>query len=120
MEGSLSYLYPTIILAPSLMPDPPVGPLTEGFGGLNLPLGGKNGYHGVRGGQGSKRDRYQGCTPRKTHFTKLYDTAHEAAINLALLKRDLEDDSLDEDEKKLRKPRSDKVSRIALPTGCAT
>ena len=29
----------------------------------------------------------------KTHFTKVYKTAHEAAVNLALLKRDRENDS---------------------------
>ena len=60
-------------------------PLTESFGALNLPLGGKHGYRGVRSGQGSKKDGFQGYTPRKTHFTKVYKTAHEAAVNLDLL-----------------------------------
>ena len=93
----------------------PAGPLTERFGELNLPLGGKQGYKGVRGGQGSNKEQFQGCTPRKTHFTKLYLTAHEAAINLALLKRDLENNSEDEEEKKPRKKRSDKVRALPCP-----
>jgi len=84
-------------------------PLTESFGALNLPLGGKHGYRGVRSGQGSKKDGFQGYTPRKTHFTKVYKTAHEAAVNLALLKRDREMNSEEEEEKKPRKVRSDKV-----------
>ena len=87
-------------------------PLTESFGALNLPLGGKHGYRGVRGAQGSKKDGFQGYTPRKTHFTKVYKTAHEAAVNLALLKRDRENDNPDGDEdKKPRKTRSDKRFR---------
>ena len=85
--------------------------LTESFGALNLPLGGKHGYHGVRGRQGSKQDGFQGYTPRKTHFTKVYKTAHEAAVDLALLKRDREMNSEDEDEKKPRK---------ALSRGCGS
>ena len=92
-------------------------PLTETFGNTTLPLGGKHGYMGVRGGQGSKRNKYQGCTPRKTHCTKLYDTAHEAAVNFALLKRRLaeesEDEEIEEITKKPRKQRSDKVRAIA-------
>lgn len=85
-------------------------PLAESFGTLNLPLGGKHGYKGVRGGQGSKKDGFQGYTPRKTHFTKVYKTAHDAAVYLALLKRGRESiGSEDEDEKKPRKPRCDKV-----------
>ena len=32
----------------------------ECFGELRLPLGGKTGYIGVRGGQGPKKDKYQG------------------------------------------------------------
>ena len=92
-------------------------PLAESFGALNLPLGGKHGYRGVRGGQGSKKIGFQGYTPRKTHFTKVYNTAHEAAVNLALLKRDREMNMIEEEEeKKPRKVRSDKVffSRFEL------
>ena len=36
-----------------------------------------------------QRDKYQGYTPKKRHFTKLYDTAQEAAVALATLKVDL-------------------------------
>ena len=90
---------------------------------LDLPLGGKNGYVGVRGGQGPRKDKFQGYTPRKTHFTKVYKTAHEAAVNLALLKRDREMNSEDEEEKKPpRKVRSDKVffrASNAAPPACA-
>ena len=87
-----------------------LSPLSESFGTANLPLGGKHGYVGVRGGQGPNRDGFQGYTPRKTHFTKIYKTAHEAAVNRALLKHDLEFmGSEDEKKKRPRKPRSDKV-----------
>ena len=51
------------------------GPLVERFGNLELPLGGKYEYAGVRGNQGRARDRFQGYTPKKQHFTRLYDTA---------------------------------------------
>ena len=54
----------------------------EVAGALRLPLGGINGYHHVRGGQGRKQDKFQGLTPKKTaaHRTKLCDTAREAAL----------------------------------------
>ena len=55
-----------------------------------LPLGGKNGYLGVRGKQGRGKDKFQGTTPEKQHRTDLFDTAHEAAIAFAQLKEDLE------------------------------
>ena len=42
----------------------------ERFGELRLPLGGKTGYIGVRGGQGPKKDKYQGYTKDKKHTTK--------------------------------------------------
>ena len=90
---------------------PDAAPLTESFGALNLPLGGKHGYRGVRGSQGSKKDGFQGYTPRKTHFTKVYETAHEAAVNLAVLKRDLETNVEDDEEKKPRKRRKKKARR---------
>ena len=48
--------------------------LVERFGNLKLPLGGKYEYVGVRGKQGRTRDRFQGYTPKKTHFTELCDT----------------------------------------------
>jgi hypothetical protein len=95
--------------------------LAETFGNENLPLGGKHDYKGVRGGQGSKKNKYQGYTPRKRHCTKLYDTAHEAAVNLALLKRRLveDDDEVEEITKKPRKPRADKVRATAPAHACA-
>ena len=89
-------------------------PRVERFGTLDLPLGGKHGYKGVRGEQGKSRDEFQGYTPRKTHVTKLYSTAHEAAVNLALLKREREDKGEEEEEKKPRKARKEKkVARHA-------
>ena len=92
------------------MGTPAATPLSESFGTVNLPLGGKHGYKGVHGGQGPNKDGYQGYTPRKTHFTKIYKTAHEAAVNRALLKHDLEFmGSEDEKKKRPRKPRCDKV-----------
>ena len=91
------------------MPPAAAAPLTETFGTLSLPLGGRQGYKGVRGGQGPKRDGFQGYTPRKTHCTKVYKTAHEAAVQLALLKRDRENNSEEGEERKPRKTRCDKV-----------
>ena len=65
------------------------GPLVERIGNLELPLGGKYEYAGVRGKQGRSRDQYQGYTPKKTHITRLCDTAQEAAAALATLKVEL-------------------------------
>ena len=65
------------------------GPLVERFGNLELPLGGKYEYAGVRGKQGRSRGQFQGYTPRKKHFTRLCDTPLEAAVALATLKVDL-------------------------------
>jgi hypothetical protein len=62
----------------------------EEAGGQRLPLGGRNGYVGVRGGQGRKKDKFQGVTPKKVHRTKHYDTALEAAIAFAQLREDLD------------------------------
>ena len=59
-------------------------------GGRRLPLGGVNGYVGVRGKQGKKKDKYQGVTPRKQHRTVPYETPKEAAVALAHLRHDLE------------------------------
>ena len=63
--------------------------LVERFGNLKLPLGGKYEYKGVRGKQGWARDKFQGCTPKKTHFTELFDNPQEAAVALATLKCEL-------------------------------
>ena len=93
----LSYLYPTVILRrfdrklePDLaMTSAPREVLVERFGNLKLPLGGKYEYVGVRGKQGRTRDRFQGYTPKKSHFTELCDTPQEAAVALATLKQQL-------------------------------
>ena len=57
----------------------------EAVGALRLPLGGVNGYVGVRSRQGHKKNKFQGATPTKTRRTKLYTTAREAAVALAEL-----------------------------------
>ena len=46
----------------------------------------------MRGGQGKKRNKFQGYTPRKSkeHFTDHYDTVKEAAIARAQLLEDLD------------------------------
>jgi hypothetical protein len=62
----------------------------EEAGGQRLPLGGKHGYLGVRGGQGRKKDKFQGTTPKKTHRTGHHDTALEAAIAFAQMEEDLD------------------------------
>ena len=49
--------------------------------GLRVPLGGVNGYKGVRGKQGRKKDKYQGTTPRKKHRTGPKDTPKEARLH---------------------------------------
>ena len=60
----------------------------ERFGVLELPVGGKHGYVGVRK---VRKERFQGYTPKKRpgHTTKDYTTAHRAAVALALLKEDI-------------------------------
>ena len=62
----------------------------EEVDGLRLPLGGVNGYLGVRGRQGRKKNKFQGVTPRKQHRTGPKDTPKEAAVALAQLWHDLE------------------------------
>ena len=65
-------------------------PRFEEVDGLRVPLGGVNGYCGVRGKQGRTKNKYQGLTPRKKHRTGPYETAKEAAVALAHLRHDLE------------------------------
>ena len=65
-------------------------PRVEVAGGQRLPLGGLDGYAGVRGKQGRKKDMFQGVTPKKKHRTRLFGTAQEAALALAQLREDLE------------------------------
>ena len=68
---------------------PPAQPRFEEIAGQRLPLGGVNGYVGVRGKQGRSKNLFQGVTPRKRHRTKLFGTALEAAIAYAQLREDL-------------------------------
>ena len=56
---------------------------------LPLPTGGKNGFIGVRGGQGRGKNMFQGTTPNKTNRTKHYRTPREAAVALAELRQNL-------------------------------
>ena len=68
--------------------------LAEVVGALRLPLGGLNGYLSVRGKQGRKRDKYQGCSLNKTRRTKLFKTLRQAAIAFAKLMKDTENDPI--------------------------
>ena len=70
-------------------------PRFEEIGGQRLPLGGINGYVGVRGRQGRKKNKFQGVTPKKKHRTKLHDKPRDAAIALAQLREDLELNTLE-------------------------
>jgi hypothetical protein len=83
---------------------PPAQPRFEEVAGQRLPLGGRNGYLGVRGGQGRKGDKFQGTTPRKQHRTRLCHSAQEAAIALAQVKEDLELGMFEERGKKKAQP----------------
>ena len=80
---------------------PRAQPRFEEVAGQRLPLGGMNGYLGVRGKQGRKRDKFQGVTPKKRHRTKLCDTPLEAAVAFAQLNEDLELDMLEPCTKKI-------------------
>jgi hypothetical protein len=62
----------------------------EEAGGQRLPMGGKNGYMGVRGKQGRGKDKVQGTTPKKRHRTGHHDTPLEAAIAFAQMREDLD------------------------------
>ena len=77
----------------------------ESFGNLALARGGKNGYERVRGGQGSRHDKWQGYLKGKKKTTELYDTAEEAAVALARLEQDIELGLIDLEDKKPRKKR---------------
>ena len=85
--------------------------LVERFGNFKLPLGGKHEYKGVRGKQGRARDRFQGYTPKKTHFTELFNTSQEAAVALATLKQEL---VMGHDSKEQRKPRKKRGGMFGL------
>ena len=62
----------------------------EEAGGQRLLLGGINGYIGVRGKQGRKKNVFQGATPKKVQHTQLFDIAQEAAMAFVQLQEDLE------------------------------
>ena len=81
---------------------PPREPRFELVGGQRLPLGGLNGYLGVRGKQGRAKDKFQGITPKKQHRTALFATPLEAAIAFAQLKEDLEVGMLEQRSSKKR------------------
>ena len=83
---------------------PPRGLRFEEAAGQRLPLGGINGYLGVRGKQGKKKDKFQGITPKKQHRTRLFSTAKEAAIALAQMREDLELGMLPERTPRSRTP----------------
>ena len=86
----------------------------EEAGGQRLPLGGLNGYAGVRGKQGRNKKQFQGVSPKKQHRTKLCDTAQEAAIAFAQLKEDLELGMLAERAPKIpSQPAGNETSRKA-------
>lgn len=59
----------------------------ENFGTLQLPLGGKYGYRGVRK---VRKGRFQGYTPRKSHTTADFETPQQAAVALAAKRQDLQ------------------------------
>ena len=77
----------------------------ESFGNLALARGGKNGYERVRGGQGTRHDKWQGYTKGKKKTTELYDTAEEAAVALARLEQDIGLGLIEVENKKPRKKR---------------
>ena len=82
----------------------------EEVAGHRLPLGGINGYRGVRGGQGRSKKQYQGVTPKKRHRTKLFDAAQEAAIALAQLQEDIELGVVEHSSEKAPEPAAANVS----------
>ena len=85
--------------------------------GQRLPLGGLNGYCGVRGKQGRKKDKFQGVTPKKQHRTALFNTALEAAIAFAQLNEDLELGMLEPRGVKKEKPAATNVTSKKLEVG---
>ena len=76
--------------------------MIRSLGHLNVANGGKNGYERVRFGQGTNRDKWQGYTKgkKKTTGLGLYNTAEEAAVELAQLEQDIALGLIDLDDKK--------------------
>ena len=91
--------------------------LFEEVAGQRLPLGGVNGYLGIRGKQGRKQDKYQGVTPKKKHRTKLCNTPLEAAIALAQLNEDIELDTLEPCTKKIKASEESKPTSKKFEAG---
>ena len=87
----------------------------ERFGELRLRVGGKQGYLRVRGGQGPDKNQYQGYTKGKEHTTKLFATAHAAAVALATLERDLALGLAGTEEKKPRAKRGSRTQGAPFP-----
>ena len=92
-------------------------PRFEEIGGRRLPLGGLNYYLGVRGGQGRKKNKFQGVKPKKKHRTGLFDTPVEAALAFAQLKEDLELDMLELEQKSPAEPDANAAAKKSLYLG---
>ena len=92
-------------------------PQFQEVNGLRVPLGGVNGYKGVRGKQGRKKDKYQGTTPRKKHRTGPKDTPKEAAVALAHLRHDLELGIVEERSRKKPRPPAGNAARKNVKVG---
>ena len=82
-----------------------------------MPLGGVNGYVGVHGKQGRKKDKYQGVTPRKQHRTGPYETPKEAAVALAHLRHDLELGLVEQRSRKKSQPPAGTAAPRKLEVG---
>ena len=96
---------------------PRAQPRFEEVDGLRVPLGGVNGYKGVRGKQGRKKNKYQGVTPRKQHRTGPKDTPKEAAVALAHLRHDLELGIVEERSHKTPQPPASTAARKRVEVG---
>ena len=92
-------------------------PRFEEVDGLRMPLGGVNGYVGVRGKQGRKKNKYQGVTPNKKHRTGPYETPKEAAVALAHLRHDLELGVVEERSRKKPQPPAGSAAPKKLEVG---
>ena len=92
-------------------------PRFEEVDGLRVPLGGKNGYIGVRGKQGRKRDKFQGVTPRKQHRTSPKKTSKEAAVALAHLRHDIDLGIVENRSNKKSQPPAGTAARKKLEVG---
>ena len=92
-------------------------PRFEEVNGLRVPLGGVNGYVGVRGKQGRKKDKCQGVTPRKQHRTGPKNTPKEAAVALAQLRHDIDLGVVEERTPKRLQPPASTAARRKVEVG---